>query len=114
MNLTEYQMKAAGLCLGSARNLPYLSLGLVAEAGEVAGKLAKAVRDKGLDLAGPIGMQVPSVRNDVGMELGDILWFVAVLADYLGFRLDDLAEMNLEKLISRHARGVVAGSGDNR
>lgn len=114
MNLNDYQHYASGLCLGSARNLPYLSYGLAAEAGEVLGKLAKAVRDRGIDITLPIGRQCPQVREELGAELGDTLWFVAVLADYLGYTLNELAEMNLEKLESRHARGVVAGSGDSR
>jgi hypothetical protein len=43
-----------------------------------------------------------------------VLWYVAVLADYLDLSLDDIAAANLAKLASRHGRGVLGGSGDNR
>ena len=53
-------------------------------------------------------------REDIAKELGDVLWYVAVLADYLDLSLDDIATANLAKLASRQERGVLGGNGDNR
>lgn len=120
--LNDYQHEASRLCLPSARNLPYLSWGLASEAGEVLGKLAKAVRDKGMDVnrtiylgdGFTIGTLPHGVIEGVLEEMGDTLWFLAVLSHFLCVTLEDVAAMNIEKLTSRHARGVVAGSGDKR
>lgn len=82
-------------------------LGLVGEAGEVAEKFKKIVRDRE-------GVINSSDVDDISKELGDVLWYVAALSDYLGLSLDDVAQKNVEKLSSRKARGVSNGSGDNR
>ena len=52
--------------------------------------------------------------NDLKKELGDVMWYVAVLADHFSLSLDDIAEHNISKLADRQARGVLSGSGDNR
>lgn len=85
--------------------LEYLALGLASEAGEVAGKVKKYIRDGGDRL----GLSVT-----VADELGDVLWYAARLADDLGFALSYVAEGNLAKLRSRKARGTLGGSGDDR
>ena len=77
------------------------------EAGEIAEKMKKVVRDKNSDFAS-IDL------DDMNKELGDVLWHLAVLADYFGISLDDVAETNIAKLASRLERGVIGGSGDNR
>ena len=82
-------------------------LGLVGEAGEVAEKFKKIVRDKNGVIA---GMDI----DEISKELGDVLWYVAALSEYLGMTLEDVAQKNIEKLSSRKARGVSNGSGDNR
>lgn len=122
ISLNDYQQQASGLCLPSARNLPYLSWGLASEAGEVMGKLAKAVRDKGMDVnrtldlgdGYTIGTLPNGVIDGVLEEMGDTLWFLAVLSHFLCVTLEDVAAMNIEKLTSRRDRGVVQGSGDTR
>lgn len=81
--------------------------GLVGEAGEVAEKFKKILRDKN-------GMVTDEERKELAKELGDILWYVNSVGVYLGFSLDDIAQMNLDKLSSRKNRDVLAGSGDNR
>ena len=85
----------------------HLVLGLVGESGEVAEKFKKWIRDLDSD-------ESRIDRADIAKELGDVLWYVAVLADYLDLSLDDIAKANLAKLASRRDRGLLGGSGDNR
>jgi NTP pyrophosphatase (non-canonical NTP hydrolase) len=54
------------------------------------------------------------VKADIAKELGDVLWYVATLADFLGFQLEDIARDNVKKLSDRQQRNVLFGSGDNR
>jgi NTP pyrophosphatase (non-canonical NTP hydrolase) len=82
----------------------YLVVGMAAEVGEVCDKFAKRIRDGHPD----------NFAASVAKELGDVLWFVALLADDLGYNLDTIAQMNIEKLSSRAARNQIHGSGDNR
>jgi len=85
----------------------YPTLGLCGEAGEVADKVKKVLRDQG-------GVFGPEVRDDLRLELGDVLWYVAQLATELDLSLEAIAEANLAKLSSRAARNVISGSGDRR
>jgi len=110
--MDAYQGRARGTALPSAQSLDYLIPGLAAEAGEVAGVYAKAVRDndgflsdsdKGINYA-----------DKIRKELGDVLWFVAMIAHELDTNLGDIAQMNLDKLAARKERGTLQGSGDDR
>jgi NTP pyrophosphatase (non-canonical NTP hydrolase) len=85
----------------------YPTLGLCGESGEVADKVKKVLRDQD-------GVFSEEVRHALKLELGDVLWYVAQLASELGFGLDEIATANLDKLASRAARNVIAGSGDER
>ena len=85
----------------------HLVLGLVGEAGEIAEKVKKLVRDHDSDLA-------MLDRDDMAAELGDVLWYAAVLASFLGLSLDDVARRNLDKLADRQRRAALGRSGDNR
>ena len=85
----------------------YPTLGLCGEAGEVADKVKKVLRDDG-------GAFSPAVREALQLELGDVLWYVAQLASELGFSLEEIAVANLSKLASRAERHVIGGSGDLR
>jgi NTP pyrophosphatase (non-canonical NTP hydrolase) len=87
--------------------LAYPALGLAGEAGEVAEHAKKAIRDDG-------GVIAQERRSAMAKELGDVLWYVAQLATELGLDLDEVAEQNLHKLLSRQRRGVLSGSGDER
>lgn len=82
-------------------------LGLVGEAGETADKVKKIIRDKG-------GRAEADDIDAIKKELGDILWYVANVARYLGLKMSDIAETNIEKLSSRKARHKLHGSGDER
>jgi NTP pyrophosphatase (non-canonical NTP hydrolase) len=82
-------------------------LGLSGETGEVAEKFKKIYRDKG-------GVINSDDRLEIQKELGDVLWYLAVLSDTLGLTLEEVAALNLEKLKARQQRGQLHGSGDNR
>ena len=89
------------------RNPNYPTLGLTGEAGEVADKVKKVIRDRG-------GVFDADTREAIKLELGDVLWYVAQLASELGYDLNEVANANLQKLSSRAARGRIGGSGDQR
>tara|TARA_R100001510_G_C7609912_1_gene173800 strand:- start:437 stop:811 length:375 start_codon:yes stop_codon:yes gene_type:complete len=103
---STYQSKAKETAIFPRdKALEYLSLGLVGESGEIANKIKKIIRDN-----------TPSSnwKTDLPNEIGDVLWYCAMLADYLDSDLGKIMENNLEKLQSRKKRGVLGGSGDNR
>lgn len=106
--MNDYQQAALQTAdLKHKNELFHLVLGLVGESGEIAEKFKKLVRDQESD-------EAKIDRDDIKKELGDVLWYVSVLGEYLGFSLDDIAETNIDKLASRRSRGVLNGSGDNR
>lgn len=82
--------------------LAYTALGLTGEAGEYAEKIKKYIRDGVLD------------DKLAAKELGDVLWYLAMAADELGYDLSEIALMNLEKLRDRQERNKIGGSGDSR
>lgn len=109
MDLNAYQRGARQTArypdVGS--NPIYPTLGLCGEAGEVADKVKKVLRDQNGEFS-------PEVAQALMLELGDVLWYVAQLATELDLDLDDVATANLDKLASRAARNVISGSGDDR
>ncbi len=109
MTFEDYQAKARTTAIypNIGSNHLYPTLGLVSEAGEVAGKIKKIMRDDG-------GVLSDEKRENLVGELGDVLWYAAQLATELGISLEDVAAKNLEKLLSRKERGTLQGSGDNR
>ena len=107
MNLNEYQQKALETAV-YPENLKviYPALGIAGEAGECADKIKKYLRgDYSMDAAH---------RTAVALEIGDVLWYCATLANDLGFSLEEVANMNYEKLKSRQERGMLRGNGDVR
>mgnify|MGYP003650752143 FL=1 len=88
--------------------LEYLALGLTSEAGEVAGKVKKLIRD-GEDKE---GFELKKIA--IAQEIGDVLWYCAMMAREVGVPLNTIMRENLEKLHSRKARGTLQGSGDDR
>lgn len=109
MTPNEYQTAALGTAIypNMGANFTYPTLGLVGEAGEVADKLKKVIRDNDCVLT-------DEVRDKVALELSDVCWYVAVLAYELDYTLEEIMQLNLDKLASRQERGVLGGSGDNR
>lgn len=108
MELSEYQRLSRRTAQYPREAwLAYPALGLAGEAGEVAEHAKKAIRDE----AGSVSEERKAA---MAKELGDVLWYVAQLASELGLDLDEVAEANLDKLLSRQRRGVLSGSGDDR
>lgn len=109
MKLNEYQRQARETAVYPSKgdNFSYPALGLTGESGEVAEKIKKIIRDKE-------GVYDENDRVEIGKELGDVLWYVAILADEFNLSLEEIAETNIEKLKSRKKRGKIGGSGDNR
>jgi NTP pyrophosphatase (non-canonical NTP hydrolase) len=103
MLMDEYQREARSTAIYRANAaVIYPAMGLANEAGEVLGKVKKKIRDGVLDKEATI------------KELGDVLWYLAILADDLHTNLSDVAQQNLDKLRSRQERGTLQGNGDNR
>lgn len=125
MELNEYQDKAMSTCMNTCSNFSYMMLNLVGEVGELASKVAKDIRKKNISICSGVGYSsemMPEMPFDEWvdrseeylMEAGDILWQLAGLCNVMGWKLDDVAQRNLEKLASRKQRGVIDGDGDNR
>lgn len=102
MLIEEYQQKAWETALETAKNPAYMVANLTSEAGEVAGKYAKWIRDGVLDEEG------------LQKEMGDVFWQLAGLSTVMGWSLADLASKNLKKLAERQANNTLKGSGDER
>ena len=126
MQLNEYQEKAMTTCMESSNNFSYMFLNLVGEVGEFASKVAKAIRKEQVAIGGVYDMGT-SVSNDLiykkhrvcieqedGLkaEAGDILWQLSGLCAVMGWNLEDVAQMNLDKLAARKAVGTIDGNGD--
>ena len=108
MDLSDYQRQSRRTAEYPREAwLAYPALGLAGEAGEVAEHAKKAIRDDE-------GKVSDERKAAMAKELGDVLWYVAQLATELGLDLDEIAGQNLDKLLSRQARGVLSGSGDDR
>ena len=109
MDFNEYQTKSRKTAAYPPIGHPmiYPALGLVNEAGEVAGKIKKIFRNKGGEIS-------EETREALKAELGDVLWYVAQVATELDLSLDEVAEYNIAKLYDRLERGKIKGEGDNR
>lgn len=108
MQFDDYQKEAMkNKVYGYGGVIIYPVLGLGNEAGEVQGKVKKVLRDQN-------GVFTDENKRAIADELGDVLWYLAAVADDLGFGLDIIAQMNIVKLTSRRERGKIQGSGDNR
>jgi len=109
MTPNEYQTSALQTAFypNQGDNLIYPVLGICGESGEVAEKVKKLIRDGDGTLTDPD-------REKIALEVSDICWYIAVLAFELDYTLEEIMQMNLDKLASRQQRGVLSGSGDDR
>ena len=109
MDFKTYQKKARETALYPNLNSNYVypTLGLVGEAGEVAEKVKKVIRDDN-------GEFDDQSKLAIKKELGDVLWYISNLCTELNFNLDEVALQNLEKLKLRASKGKISGSGDDR
>jgi NTP pyrophosphatase (non-canonical NTP hydrolase) len=103
MSLTDYQEFTRTTAIyPKDKALDYLILGLASEAGEVAGKRKKHIRDGGVDVVSIID------------EIGDCMWYIARIADELDFSMEEVLQRNWAKLKDRQERNALRGSGDTR
>ena len=108
MKMNDYQFVSRKTAIyPENQGFVYCVLGLVGESGEIADKLKKVIRDKNSQLGEEEIM-------GVAKELGDVLWYVSNLSHELGFSLEEIAQMNVDKLQSRMKRNKLSGSGDDR
>ena len=110
MDFKEYQEKSKRTDRGPVitdGNIVYYVLGLADESGEVAGKIKKLYRDYD-------GKLTEEYKKEIAKELGDVMWYLAQLCSKLGLSMEEVAQMNIDKLASRLERGHIHGNGDNR
>jgi len=111
MDFAEYEKRAAQTATFSGTQkeyaLAYLALGVTGEAGEIAEKIKKIMRNDD-------GIVSDEKREALKHEVGDVLWYLAMLSRELGFSFEDAAQANIEKLTDRAKRGVIKSEGDNR
>jgi NTP pyrophosphatase (non-canonical NTP hydrolase) len=109
MTMDEYDKESQAMAIypNKGCNLPYTTLGLCGEAGEFAEKVKKSLRDAKGDIS-------EEMRTLMLKELGDVMWYITASATELGAHLEEIAQMNLDKLRDRTAKGTRQGSGDNR
>lgn len=121
MILNEYQQQAMTTCMPSSENFSYMFLNLVGEVGEFASKVSKHIRKDNMFIGDnvlcgkwkDVALSESSIE-ELKKEAGDILWQLSGLCTVMGWSLEDVAQMNLDKLASRNQRGVIDGNGDNR
>lgn len=108
MNLNDYQREAMKTAeYPKEHGLYYVALGLAGEAGEISNQAKKILRDDNNILTN-------KRAEAMVKELGDVLWYVAMVADELDVDLEEVAKINIEKLTKRDEAGTIKGDGDNR
>lgn len=126
MELNTYQEKAMTTCMSSCKNISYMLLNLVGEVGELTSKIAKNIRKENVYIGGQRELkglsrlcvyphffdEIEDWDNELKKEAGDILWQLAGLCKVMGWELEDVAQMNLDKLAARKKAGTIDGDGD--
>ncbi len=109
MTFEEYQRESQKTAKYPVVGLPFVypALGLAGETGEVLEKVKKIFRDNNSTIT-------EEQKTEIAKEMGDVLWYLAQLATTLGVSLEDVARMNMEKILSRFERDKLHGDGDNR
>ena len=117
MNFKEYQKIIKKTAIYPKEvGMAYCAMGLTGEAGEVADKIKKLYRDEELASLGEItkGLLIDEHRDSIAKELGDVLWYVTAMANEIDMDLEEIAQMNYDKLLKRRETNTLQGSGDNR
>lgn len=115
MTLNEYQDKAMSTCMDSCDNWSYMMLNLVGEVGELASKVAKDIRKGNANIIQNDLIYNHPIASEIrqqAMEISDCLWMIAGLAKVYGYTLEEIAQMNLQKLAARKQAGTIDGNGD--
>jgi len=122
MTLNEYQEQAMTTCMESSENFAYMFLNLVGEVGEFASKVAKLIRKKQATIGGKAipngllttleGEEFDKMDTELMKEAGDILWQLSGVCSVMGWKLEEVAQMNLDKLAARKEIGTIDGNGD--
>jgi NTP pyrophosphatase (non-canonical NTP hydrolase) len=108
MDFNKYQETAVETAIyPSTHRILYPALGMAGEAGEVANKVKKIIRD------GPENMP-DDWKDQIASEIGDVLWYCAALSNDIGIPLALIAAQNRDKLLARKQKGTIQGSGDKR
>ena len=108
MKINDYQKAALVTAVyPEEQRIIYPALGMNGEAGEVADKVKKVIRDNNSAFS-------EDKLREIAKEVGDVLWYCATMAHDIGYTLEEIAQMNIDKLQSRYERGKISGSGDNR
>lgn len=126
MELNKYQEQAMTTCMHSCKNISYMLLNLVGEVGELASKIAKNIRKENVYIGGQKELkglsrlcfyphffdEIEEWDEELMKEAGDILWQLAGLCNVMGWKLEDVAQKNLDKLAARRLAGTIDGDGD--
>ena len=108
MDFTKYQQTAVETAIyPDTHRILYPALGMAGEAGEVANKVKKIIRDGTENLP-------EDWKDQLASEIGDVLWYCAALANDLNMPLALIAAQNRDKLLERKQKGTIGGSGDSR
>jgi len=115
LTLDGYQEKATEFAIYHG-SLLYPTLGLAGEAGEVSEKVKKLFRDDEVNfMADNLTDEIEYEKaRAIALECGDVLWYLANIANDLGYSLEEIADMNIAKLTDRKYRNTIHGSGDTR
>lgn len=120
LTLNEYQKKAMTTCMESSGNMLYMMMGLCEEVGELQGKFSKGIRKKHIEATSLNNFRCFDMEYNeyeewlelVQKEVGDVLWMVAGFCNVMGWSLEEVAKLNLDKLAARKAVGTIDGNGD--
>ena len=120
MELNDYQKKAMSTCMETSANPLYMLFMLGEEVGELQGKFSKAIRKGEILFVGNDlhfyeelgGWNFYEWEDLVKKEIGDCLWGIAGIAHVMGWSLEEVAQVNLDKLAARKAAGTIVGNGD--
>ena len=108
MTLNQYQEEALKTAIyPEDKKIIYPTLGLTGEAGEVADKVKKVIRDNNQEFT-------DEKKRQIALEISDVLWYCAILSHDFGYTLGEIGQMNIDKLASRQQRNKIGGSGDER